>query len=165
VQIRLAKISDERHALEIERAGGASERVELETRSTLQHDFLHYAVEAEAGLDGGFWGSLARGATLERLNDRMQTPMSPELAEIEQVVGALHGGTKGQSAVQLIAGMRRFAQALGQGLPAWLSETMLAGALERLRQVQGRWRATPYGGTLELDWPAAVSSTSLRTGA
>lgn len=66
----LHKLSDDRHGLEIVRPDGSSERAECETRSYLQHDHLHYALEREAGLAGGFWGDLARGETLAAMNDR-----------------------------------------------------------------------------------------------
>jgi hypothetical protein len=59
LRIAFHKISGQRHALEIVRAGGRRERVECETRSYLTHDLLHYAVEAEACLQDGFWGRLA----------------------------------------------------------------------------------------------------------
>ena len=58
MRILLHKISDDRHTLEIVRADGRRERVDCETRSYLQHDLLHYAVETEASLAAGFWGSL-----------------------------------------------------------------------------------------------------------
>ena len=41
MRIRLTKLSDHRHTLEIER-DGRRERVELETRSTLHHDLTNY---------------------------------------------------------------------------------------------------------------------------
>lgn len=51
--------------------------VACETRSYLVHDLLHYAVESEAGLSGGFWGNLARGKTLADMNDLRRTPGAP----------------------------------------------------------------------------------------
>jgi hypothetical protein len=78
---------------------------------------------------------------------------SPELAAIEQIVGALHGATKGVSAGDLHAGMLRFAMALDSTLPAWLTLTLIEKVEERMRQLKGRWKATPYGGRMQLDWP------------
>ena len=36
----------------------------------LVHDLLHYAAEQEAGVQTGFWGTLASGRTLADMNDR-----------------------------------------------------------------------------------------------
>jgi hypothetical protein len=161
MRILLHKTSDDRHGLEIIRDDGGRERVECETRSYLLHDLLHYAVECEAGLTRGFWGALAAGEPLGQTNlrdtapSRVGVPVDPERAAIEQIVGALHGSTKGLSAAELAAGMRRFAESLGQPLPAWLTEAFILAVQERLRQLVGRWRATRYRETMELDWPPA----------
>src|SRR5262245_9416983 len=70
MRILLTKISDERHALEVVRADGDRERVELVSREFLFHDLLHYAVEWALETQDGFWGALARGRTVKDLNDR-----------------------------------------------------------------------------------------------
>lgn len=50
----------------------------------------HYAVEAEAKIDDGFWGLLARGTTLAELSDRtMENPISPGLVLAERLVGPM----------------------------------------------------------------------------
>ena len=154
MRVSFVKLSDEQHALEVVRADGRRERVVCETRSTLLHDFLHFAVESEGELKGGFWGRLAQGTTLAEMNDRKRPagPESAELAAIERLVGALHGATKGRSAEELVFGMRRFATSLGASLPDWLTESFVARVKERLRQLRGRWNATPYGASMDLDW-------------
>jgi hypothetical protein len=154
VRVSFVGLTDERHALEIVRDDGRRERVECETRSYLMHDLLHFAVESEGGLRGGFWGRLATGTTLAEMNDREKPvePGSPELAAIEQLVGALHAATKGRSAAELVAGMRRFAEAVGAELPDWLTEEFVTGVKERLRRLVGHWKATPHGGSMDLEW-------------
>ena len=156
MRILFEKITDERHRLVIERAPGAREAVECETRSYLLHDFLHYAVESEARLATGFWGNLAAGKTLADMNDRTGASMkeaAPEMGAIEQLVGALHGSTKGITAGELVAGIRRFAASLGATTPDWLTEPFVVAVQERLRRLQGHWRANPFGGVMELPWP------------
>jgi len=61
--------------------------------------------------------------------------------------------TKGRSAGELAAGMRRFAEAQGAPLPPWLTEAFISAVLERTRRLTGHWRATPHGGAMELTWP------------
>ncbi len=157
MRIVFRKLSDERHALEIARPSGEHERVECETRSYLLHDLLHYAVEADAKLDGGFWGHLASGRTLTDMSDRTGMALAasaPEMATIEQIVGALSGALKGRSDVELVEGMRRFAAALGTTMPGWLTEELVAAVRGRMRGLVGRWKATPYGGAMDVEWPA-----------
>jgi hypothetical protein len=154
MRISFVKQSDEAYALEIVREDGRPERAVCETRSTLLHDLLHFAVESEAGLMGGCWGRLAQGTTLAEMNDRTRPvgSESAELAAIEQLVGALHGATKGRSPEELVSGMRRFAEALDSSLPDWLTEPFVARVQERLRQLRGRWNATAWGARMDLDW-------------
>ena len=156
LQILLHKHSDDRHALELVRANGERECVECETRSHLQHDLLHYAVEAEAGLQTGFWGNLARGKTLEHMNDRSGQALAaeiPELMIIERTVGALTHAVKSGAASEIVAALRGYEAALGAAPTPWLSEALMDGVRERMRKLMGQWRATPYGGTMALRWP------------
>ena len=155
MRILLRKISDQRHALRLVRDGGACEEVEQETRSTLVHDLLHYAVEAEAGIATGFWGSLAAGVTLDEMNDRTQAALGAragELGAIERVVGALSSAAKGRPAAEVVAGLRRYAASLDTTMPDWLTEPFVEAVQERLRRLLGRWRATAYGAAMELAW-------------
>lgn len=152
MRIWLHKISNARHALEIERADGSRDRVECETRSYLVHDFLHLAVEAEAGLEDGFWGRLAAGAALAELNDRDAPP--PEgMMWIEQVVGALTSAAKGRAAADVVSGFRRYAEQISIEMPTWLSEELVLAVQERMRRLQGHWRATPFGESMQITWP------------
>jgi hypothetical protein len=157
MRILFRKHTDERHTLEIVQDGGRREGVECETRSYLLHDLLHYAVESEAGLGGGFWGNLERGKTLADMNDRTGQAMisaAPEMAVIERIVGALSAAAKGMPAARMVALMGEYAQSLDTTLPAWLTERLVVAVQERIRRLIGEWKATPYGGTMELAWPA-----------
>lgn len=155
MRIAFRKISDERHELTIVRGDGQRETVACETRSVLAHDLLHYAVEAEAGLVYGFWGLLAAGHSLADMNDRSGAPLGARHADImvvERLVGALSPIAKGAAPAEVMAGMTRYAESSGSTLPPWLTEPFVAAVAERLRRLVGRWRATPHGGVMELDW-------------
>jgi hypothetical protein len=155
VRILFYKTSDERHVLEIVRPDGRRESEDCETRSYLVHDLLHYSVESEARLKGGFWGNLANGKTLADMNDRTGQAMagaSAEMAVIERLVGALSGAVKGRSAREMVAALATYAEALGTTNPAWLTEAFVAAVQERMKKLLGHWKATPYGGAMELDW-------------
>jgi hypothetical protein len=156
LRVAFRKITDERHVLEVTRADGRTESVECETRSYFAHDLLHYAVESEARLNGGFWGNLAAGKTLAQMNDRTGAGMSDvagEMGAIERIVGAMHLTTKGRSSRDIVGGVRRFYESIGEEAPAWLTEALVDAVQARMRRLQGAWRATPRGGRLELSFP------------
>jgi hypothetical protein len=157
MRILLIKISDERHGLEVVRADGSRERVELVSREFLFHDLLHYAVESALGTDEGYWGALARGKSMDDLNDRTGAAMdglSGPIAGIEAIVGMMTGAVKSTEPTdRVITMLRGYLEALGQDTPAWCTPAFVDGVRERMRQVFGRWKAVPYRGTMEIGWP------------
>src|SRR5690606_5453430 len=152
MRIAFHKVSGDQHVLEVVHEGGQRESVECETRSYLMHDLLHYALEAEANLATGVWGSLASGKTLAELNTRDGLPVAtgPDMLMIEQLAGALSGVMKGQSGEAFLEGLRQNADALAWSIPDWLTPRFVEAVRERMRQLLGRWNATSFGGTLEL---------------
>jgi hypothetical protein len=161
MRISFRKLSNTQHALEIRRADGQHEAVQCETRSYLTHDLLHYAVESEAALDGGFWGNLAAGKTLADMNDRTGASMpdsAGEMAAIEQIVGALSSAVKGVPAERLVETLRRNAAALARPLPDWFDEAFIEAVQERMRRLLGHWNATPFGAEMQLAWPSEDAS-------
>jgi hypothetical protein len=156
MRILFHKLTHERHVLALEREDGAGEQVECETRSLLTHDLLHYAVETEASLEHGFWGSLAGGRTLNDLNDRTGKAMASELPQlmiIEQIVGALSSVVKGASPDAVATSLHAYAAALGTPLPEWLTAEFITRVRERMRALTGHWKATRFGETMEIRWP------------
>jgi hypothetical protein len=159
VKIRFHKLTDTLHDLEVLRPGHVSERVTCETRSYLAHDFLHYAAESEARLSAGFYGRLAAGSTLAELNNRtLPVVNNPEMALVEQIVGMLSGSVKGLTADEMMAVFEHFTAATQSELPPWLTTDFVARVQERMRRLQGHYRATAFGAYMELDWPAALES-------
>ena len=61
-------------------------------------------------------------------------------------------------AAAMTAGYRE----LGQNPPAWLTGALNLRVQERLRRLQGQWRATPFHETLVLEFPAPRSRESPR---
>jgi hypothetical protein len=160
MQIRLTRLTNERHRLELVRDDGSREARELETRSALLHDLVHYAVETEARLQASFFGLLASGKTYEGLAAEPST--NPETMQTEAVVGRIQGIAKRDSwvdidpevfAQSLIVGMR----SLGYEPPTWLSGDLIVRVRDSLRRVQGRWRTTSFHQTLVLEFPARES--------
>lgn len=155
--IRLTRLTNDRHRFEIVRDDGTREARDMETRSILLHDLVHYAVETEAGLAASFYGRLASGATYDAL---MAEPTAgPEPMQTETVVARIQGIAKNDAwsgidpaslGESIAAGFR----ATGEEPPVWLTADLIVRVRERLRRVLGQWRATPFHETLELEFPA-----------
>jgi hypothetical protein len=153
LRLRFTRLNPTHHRFEAIRADGGVQMRELETRSFLLHDFVHYAVESEAGLQNSFYGLLARGADY----DAMQQPISGEAMQTEFVVGPLQTAIKGEvDAAAFVALMVEVQQQMGGAAPDWLTPDMIERATQRLRSLQGRWKATPFGETMELVFPPNV---------
>lgn len=141
------------------RDDGTSESAELETKSLLVHDFIHYAIEAEAGLVTSFWGLVNDGHSFLALagKDAMAGTAVPrdEIGMTEMLVGASTRFMQGtSSSADVIAGLTNAVHAMDITLPPYVNEAMLSRAVERFRRVMGLWRSTPFGETMELIWPA-----------
>jgi hypothetical protein len=158
MRILLTKLSDERHALDIVRDDGSRERTELVTREALFHDLLHHAVESSMATQGGFWGTLASGKTMANLNDRTGESVKENAATlyaVEAVVGMM-SGIVGLPEDQAFAKLRWYHEMQGVELPSWCTERFTLEVRERMRRLQGEWKATPYGGSMELVWEEAA---------
>ena len=156
MRIRLTKVSDLQHALELVRDDGSCETVELVTREALFHDFLHFAVEHAMGTQGGFWGALASGKTMADLNDRTGATISEfakTLYEVERAVGMMTGSLKSEApAARAAATMREYHAQLQQGEADWCTEAFVAEVREQMRRLMGQWKSTPFGQSMEIVW-------------
>ena len=157
MQIRLTRLSNDRHRLELIRDDDTIEARELETRSALLHDLVHYAVETEAGLKASFYGRLARGETYDALTAAL--PPDAEAMQTEAVVARLQGIAKNDTwsdvdPERFVESVTAAFRALGGVPPTWLTGDLILRVRERLRRVQGQWRATPFHQTLALEFPA-----------
>lgn len=156
MKIRLTKISNDKHSLEVVRSDGSRESVELVTREALFHDLLHHAVEAAMGTQGGFWGALAAGKTMADLNDRTGAAMKGRahaLGLVEQAVGMMTGFVNnGVPEVEAVAVLRGYHKSMGLEPPAWCNESFVIDVRERMRKLQGHWKATHFGKSMEFEW-------------
>jgi hypothetical protein len=156
MRILLTRLNDERYALEIVRDDRRRERVELETRSTLHHDFTHFAVEEAAGTDAGFFGSLAAGKTLAELSGRDPSgapDYAGEMLQIERTVAVLQGMAKTREDPAAVhARITDLLAVQGVSPAPWFTLELVTLVQGRLRQLVGQWKATPYGATMELVW-------------
>jgi hypothetical protein len=147
--IRLTRTSPTHHRLAFVRPDGSGESRELETKSCLYHDLLHFAVETEAGLRQSFYGLLASGARYADLT--MDGTANAEIIATERIIGGLTGALRNDATGErFVAVMANAFDAHGERLPEWCSAEFVARVRERMRRLEGHWRATPFGQTLEL---------------
>jgi hypothetical protein len=155
LSIRIKKISPTHHEFAYERGDGTGEVLELETKSFLFHDLLHFAVESEAELKHSFYGLLYERGSYAELSGAMdaQSHSTNEVVMTERVVGALTGVIKSNVPVeQFISAMHNMLDAYAEPMPPWLTEAFVTNVEERMRQLLGQWNATPFGETMELHY-------------
>jgi hypothetical protein len=145
--IRLTRLTNAQHRFEYIRDDGSGESAELDTRSFLLHDLIHFAVESEARLEESFYGLLAKGLSFADLREASSFSTREELATTERVVGMMTGIAKGKAEVSELL-RRSDAQ-----IPSWFDEAFVVRAAERLRRLRGEWNALPFGKTMTLRFP------------
>lgn len=151
MKIRLTRLSNDRHRLAVERADGSRIERELETRSVLLHDLVHYAIEAEAGLEDGFWGLLAAGTDFDELLAEARAPSRQGIALAESLVGPMQAvWNQRLDPDRYVAMARRVAP--------FVDRAFVDRVRERIRRLWGHWRGTPFHQTMELSWPDPGSS-------
>jgi len=154
--LRFTRISPTHHSFEYRREDGSGEAIEMETRSLLLHDLVRYVVESEAGLRGSFFGILEKIGGYEELSVAGGAALGGEVAVTERVVGALQGALKcgDLDAEGLAERVGAFLELYEERAPRWLTPSFVRAVSERMRQLEGRWKATPLGATMELEFPA-----------
>jgi hypothetical protein len=144
--LRWRKLDEHRHAFAVVRDGLPEVEAVLETRSFLVHDFAHFAVEQQAQLVDGFYGALARGLSFAELRDDVALPPEHERWHAERLAARFQPVWRAVG-TPAFDGLRH-AYAAGVGV----DEAFVDGAVERMRQLMGHWRATPFGSVMERRW-------------
>jgi len=153
--LRFTRLSPSHHRFEYRRPDGTGEAIEMETRSLLLHDLTHYAVESEAGLRGSFYGLLAKIGGYQELTVNGGAALGGEVAITERVVGALQGALNGEDfdPKAFSGAIAEYIELYDERPPRWLTPEFVTRVRERLRRLNGRWKATPFGETMELTFP------------
>ena len=146
MHIAFTKISDQKHAVTIARTDGTSESVEVETREFLRHDLAHFAIELELPIRKGYWGCVASGASLSG-----EGVAGGDARLAESLAGPI------QTLFRIEAGPDAYLELLGRFSQTNGSQDLAARVHERVRQLRGHWKATPYGGQMDLVWPESAN--------
>jgi hypothetical protein len=154
--LRFTRISPTHHRFEYRRADGSGEAIEMETSSLLFHDLLHYAVESEAGLKGSFYGILGKIGGYEELRVAGGASLGGEIAITERVVGALTGALREEDLDDeaFVVQTTEYLDDYDERAPRWFTPAFIGAVRERMRHLMGRWKATPFGETMELSFPS-----------
>ena len=107
-------------------------------RGVIPHDLVHFAAEAHLGIEDGFWGLLARGATFKRGTGQKATRQGRAL--IAENRAALNT-----------------AEHLGNANHTlWIEgkPTPVSPIFDRLAE---DWSAVPDNGTLTVHWPMSAA--------
>ena len=155
LSLRFTRVSPTHHRFEYRRQDGTGEAIEMETRSFLFHDLLHFAAESEAGLRGSFYGILGKIGGYEELSVAGGASLGGEIAITERVVGALTGALQQDDldAEDFVAQVTEYLDIYEERAPRWFTPAFTAAVRERMRQLMGHWDATPFGETMELSFP------------
>lgn len=141
MDIVFTKISDKTHGVYIQRSDGSTDYCRLNSRSFLRHDFAHFAVEQELGLNEGFWGSVACGAPLAGTGIR-----GTQILLAESIAGPV------QTLMRTGANAEKFYSVLENIRPGLVSRISAENIRATGNKLEGHWRATPYGGDMNLQW-------------
>ena len=148
--IRLTRISSTEHRFEYERADGTGEALDLVTREFLRHDMVHFAVETEARLRGSFYGLLDKIGGYAELTLE-GAALGGEAQITEMIVGPLQNALAPDGAATDIAErIVTFMRDMGLIPPRWLTGAFIDAVRERVRRLEGEWKATPFGEAMTL---------------
>ena len=99
----------------------------------IPHDLAHFVVEATLGLEHGFWGLLAKGATFKTVTGRRRTKPGEQL---------VHEHRQDLNVAEYLVNAHLSAWRTGKSTP-------VGPALD---QIYARWRALAAGDELQVDW-------------
>jgi len=155
LKVRFTRTAPDRHRFEYVRPDGSGEQLELETHSFLRHDLVHFAVESEAGLKGSFYGLLAKVGGYQELTLAGES-LGGEAAQTETVVGPLQAALKADfDAGAFVERVADYRADLDLEPIRWLNAEVMGRIAEQVRRLEGRWKATPFGETMELTFELA----------
>jgi hypothetical protein len=155
LEVRMARLTPTHHRLTYRRPDGTGETIELESRSTLYHDLLHFAFESEAKLRRSFYGHLADAASYAQISE-MGVQYRDEIMLTEKMIGIMTGWLKsGKDAAACIAMMEMMLGSYGDAVPSWFTPDFAERVRERMRRLVGEWSKLRFGQEIVLRFELA----------
>ena len=123
MRISLTRISPTHHTFAYVRDDGTGESIDMDTKTFLVHDLIHFAVETEANLKDSFYGLLNTSGSYASLSgEGLKTAEGTEVLHTERVVGVLTGIAKGDVTPQQAFGaIENLYNAHKEPIPEWVS--------------------------------------------
>lgn len=137
---RLQKLTPARHLLLVQRQDGTTTRDELDSRSFVRHDLMHWCFENRAGITDAFLGQGATPATA-----------SQTYAVTEVLVGMLQGvAGRDVDPQQFVDRAAAYLPTQGHSLPAFVDAEFVRAVLAHWQRLYRQWQSLRVGGVLEL---------------
>ncbi|MEU2442895.1 hypothetical protein ACH4UX_06935 [Streptomyces althioticus] len=154
MEMSFRKLPDNQHEILVRRDKGPDVRLPAQPAGpSMPHDLVHAVVETALGIDDGFWGATARGATFQGFE-----LVSPGRHRRSGMKVLRRGGDAVMDAELRVAWAYRAWSGLpteGRGVgSAPLDAQALARTGPRLDAAAKRWAAVPVGGELVWRWGA-----------
>jgi len=163
MQVTFTKVDAKRYSITIERENGPAlvPRFGPGYDDLMPHDLAHYLVEEFFEIELGVWGQLAAGGggifapapednslQYQRRSRRIGAVGRAEMARSEQLV-----------LITVVTWERSIGRIKNQVRPFALEvdADVLRGAVARMDEVAGRWKALQYGGSLTFIWPKRLT--------
>jgi hypothetical protein len=129
----------------------------------LPHDLVHLVVERHLGLRQGFWGRVAAGVEVSRINamaDRKggkgkYAGFGEDLGELllAEALAGVPWGMAELTDAELLATILANIAAMGAPAPADLALTTIAELRRELAETRRQWQARAPAGALQLAFP------------
>lgn len=152
MEMSFRKLPDNQHEILVRARKGPDVRLPARpVGPTMPHDLVHAVVETALGIDDGFWGAMARGATFQGFE--FVTPRRHRRSGMKVL-------RRGGDAVMAAELRVNWAYRAWRGLPtegrgvgrAPIDADALARTGPRLDAAAARWAAVPVGGELLWRW-------------
>ncbi|UYQ61799.1 hypothetical protein [Streptomyces peucetius] len=152
MEMSFRKLPDNQHEILVRARKGPDIRLPAQpVGPSMPHDLVHAVVETALGIDDGFWGAMARGATFQGF-----VLISPGRHRRSGMKVLRRGGDAVMAAELSVNWAHRVWRGLpaeGRGVgPAPLDAEALARTGPRLDTAAARWAAVPEGGELLWRW-------------
>ncbi|MEZ4699730.1 MAG: hypothetical protein R2834_05330 [Rhodothermales bacterium] len=146
---------DKRHTLSCIRDDGSKTWTSIQNVFGPLHDIGHYAVESVLGFDGGFYGLLAQGRSIQEFEETADRSwIGPQGLQSEAVVMALQYELAGVLPyADFLEAVRASCAGTGVPMPAGLNPAIHEVILSRYRALLDDWEAVAPGETLTLQFP------------
>ncbi|MFD7460438.1 MULTISPECIES: hypothetical protein [unclassified Streptomyces] len=152
MEMSFRKLPDNQHEILVRARKGPDVRLPAQpVGPNMPHDLVHAVVETALGINDGFWGAMARGATFQGFE--LLTPGRHRRSGMKVLRRGGDAVMAAELSVNWAYRVWRGLSTEGRGVgPAPLDSDALARTLPRLNAAATRWTAVPQGGELLWRW-------------